>query len=689
MLNLPDATTIGRTNTLPQSNYHSGFVPDRLDVVGVHMLELSLLGPTEARVSGIDISLSPLERNLLAVLAISKGTVVSTERIVDSLWANMPPASPRSRVQGLVSSLRRKVGEVLVTRHPGYMLEVTGTVTDLEECEELIRQARLSKTAEEAAQYLCKALGLWCGEPLDGVSAPGMEVDRARLNELRVGLLEERFEAELAVGNHAELVAELTATVAAHPLRERLAGQLMLALYRCNRQADALKAYQALRDRLADELGSDPCADLRALHAMILRGDEVAQPVVEAVTELKPAQLPASVGHFTGRDNELADLTRAVKRPSDEPFVLVVSGIGGLGKTALVVQWGHSIADSYPDGQIFIDLHGHCPSEALTARSALGAVLGALGVAHADQPATVDERAALYRTLISGRRVLIVADDVGSVAQLLPLVPPTRASQLVATSRRRLTALAAHHAVQDFIAEPLSPDATHDLLSRILGPQRLRDPAASRVIRWCGGWPLAIRLVGTKLAARPWQSLASFADELDDHAGDLLRDDHARSVRAALASAYTALSPAAAHLFARLGRHAGASLWFQPASDTPGWRVRCLLDELIAAHLIVQDGPDRYRFHDVVRRYARECGAELADRDTVDAWMRDRNLVAAADYTGARGGFSSDLKRIQSRRGEDDLPSDSQRSAPFEPALPGKSQWRAPDGHRSPARSEQ
>ncbi len=591
------------------------------------MLEVSLLGPTEVRVAGIGVTVSPLERNLLAVLALSKGTVISTERIIDCLWGDRHPASPRSRVQGLISTLRRKVGEALVTRHPGYQLDAAGTAIDLDECEDLARQGRAAKSPGETAQYLRKALSLWRGEPLDGVSAPGIEVDRSRLSEMRVRLLEERFEAELEVGNHAELVGELAATVAAHPLRERLAGQLMLALYRCNRQADALKAYQALRERLAEELGSDPCADLRNLHATILRGEAVYHAPAEPVVELKPAQLPASVGHFTGRDNELALLTRVVKRQSDEPRVLLVSGAGGLGKTALVVRWAHSIADLYPDGQIFLDLHGHAEGQALPAAAALAAALAALGVSKADIPSTDDERAALYRTLMSGRRMLIIADDVRSVNQLLPLVPPTTASQMVATSRVRLAALAAHHAVQALRLEPLSTEASRDLLARIVGLERLRDPAATRLVQWCGGWPLEIRLTGTRLGARPWQSLASFADELEEQGDDPVPGEEERSVCAALTAAYRALSPAAAHLFGRLGRYPDTSLCLQTTAaeaEISVRKVRLLFDELVAVHLVVEDGPNRYRFHDLVRRFARLCAAELTDRDAVDEWMRRR-----------------------------------------------------------------
>ncbi|MGE5829663.1 MAG: BTAD domain-containing putative transcriptional regulator [Micromonosporaceae bacterium] len=591
------------------------------------MLDVAVLGPTEARMSGVSVSLSPLERNLLAVLAISTGTVLSTERIIDSLWGDRHPASPRSRVQGLVSSIRRKIGDALVTRHPGYLLDADELSLDLAECHDLVRQARAATSPGETADYLNKALALWRGEPLDGVTAPGIEADRARLNELRVGLLEERFEADLKLGRHAQLAAELTAIVAAHPLRERLVGQLMLALYRCNRQADALRVYQELRERLADELGSDPCADLRNLHAAILRGNE-GQPAraekvdharVEAA-EPRPHQLPASVGHFTGRDDELAVLSRAITPPSDEPRVLLVSGAGGLGKTALVVRWAHSIAERYPDGQIFIDLHSRVRERKVSGGDAVGAALGALGVAKSQIPPTVDERATLHRSLISGRRVLIVADDADSLSQLLPLVPPTSASLMVATSRRRLGALSAYHAVSEFSLEPLTPQAAKELLARMVGSARLRDPATARLVQWCGGWPLAIRIAGTKLAARPWQSLTDFVDELGE-LSDLSLDDDPRSVHEALVSAHRSLSPAAAHLFGRLGL-GPTSPGLQPSADTTIGSLRRLFDELVAANLVTEVGPDRYLIHDVIRRFARQCAVELRDRDAVDEWVR-------------------------------------------------------------------
>ncbi len=509
----------------------------------------------------------------------------------------------------------------------------------------MARSAAQASSAAETAKWLREALSLWHGEPLDGVSAPGIDADRVRMGELRVSLYEQCFEAELTLGKHADLIRELVAAVNAHPLRERLTGQLMVALYRSNRRAESLRAYQALRERLADELGSDPCADLRGLHTMILRGDgplpvipviepradstaaTVASPAVSSpaeplkTDEHRPAQMPASVGHFLGRDADLAALSAACPGLGDEPRILLVSGAGGLGKTALAVRWAHGVADRFPHGQIFVDLRGSVADGALSPGSALGAVLLALGVPADALPVSVEERAALFRTRVHGQRVLLVADDAASVSQLLPLVPPTSGSVIVATSRSRLTALNAHHAVRTLTIQPLDHEASSDLLREIVGPERLRGEGVSDVVDLCGGWPLVIRLAGATLAARSTQSLTSFAEELRERADVLAIADDPRTVRAALTQAVASLDPAAERLFSQLGLLPGTSVSLQLAAAAAGtsvMRARRLLDELISANLVVETGPDRYWFHDLIWRYARRCGAGLSDREVIE-----------------------------------------------------------------------
>ena len=544
---------------------------------------------------------------------------------------------------------------------------------------------------------------LWRGDPLDGVWAPGTAADRVRLSEMRIGLLEQYFEAELGLGRHAEVVGDLAAAVSADPLRERLVIQFMTALYRCHRQADAIRAYQVVRKRLADELGADPCLELRELHMRILRGDRTEHEGREGREEVeprtataphvrassprssqapstrpppsspapapqgrgrepgrrrkqsqeprtpapkpisrqptptptptspipnhRPAQMPATAGHFIGRDADLATLTAALPGPDDEPQILVVSGAGGLGKTALVVRWAHSVARRFPDGQIFIRLggagqgQGADATETPSAGSVLGTILLALGVGADRLPVSTEERAATYRTLAHGKRILIVADDVQAVAQLLPLVPPTPGSLLVATSRTRLTALAIQHAVRTLTVEPLGPAASYELMRAIVGPDRLHGEGAAEVVQLCGGWPLAIRIAGATLASRSRQSLASFADELAEGVDVLSVADDPRTVRAALAEAHAGLDPAAMRLFGQLGLLPGASACLQLAAavaNVSAVRARQLLDQLISANLVVETGSDRYWFHDMVLRYARQCGATLPDREVVE-----------------------------------------------------------------------
>jgi predicted ATPase len=333
----------------------------------------------------------------------------------------------------------------------------------------------------------------------------------------------------------------------------------------------------------------------------------------ECRNELKPAQLPPSVGHFTGRDSELAALTRAVETQDDEPRVIFVSGAGGLGKTALVVRWAHLVAGRFPDGQIFVDLHEDRTSPQDALKAVLAALRGTLWLAREELPPTMDDQAALLRTLLSGRQVLVIADNADSVEQILPLVPPEPTSQLVAISRKRMPALAAHHAVQALPLGPLGPQASYDLLARIVGPQRLRDPAVTRVIQWCGGWPLAIRLAAALLLERPGQSLASFADELSELGDGPVLDGDPRSVEAALAGAYRALSPAAAHLFVRLGLNNQPFVKLRRTEpEAPLHHTRRLFDELVTANLIVDAGGDCYQFHEIVHRFARRCGGELS-----------------------------------------------------------------------------
>jgi hypothetical protein len=322
----------------------------------------------------------------------------------------------------------------------------------------------------------------------------------------------------------------------------------------------------------------------------------------------RPAQLPAPDGLFLGRTAELQELEQVMALSTGVAAVAVVSGPGGLGKTALVVEWAHRASSEFPDGQLFLDLGG----DARAPEEAMGAALLALGVAPVDVPSGLTDRIGLYRTVVRDRRLLVVADDVGSVEQVLALVPPGLQSRLVVTTRRRLVSLATHHAVHEIVLDPLDPEVATELLQRIVGTERLAVPATSALVAWCGGWPLLIRHVGATLAFRPSQPVTTFVVELEGIAADAVLRGDPRSVDAALSSVHGSLSPAAALLFERLALHTGAICLHLAAiaAGTTAHRVRGLLDELVGVHLLVERGSGEFRFHDVVARFAHRLACE-------------------------------------------------------------------------------
>ena len=579
-------------------------------------LRIDLLGPVVVTSSGKPITLSPLELNLLVILALTPGVAVSTERLVDDLWGSHMPAAPRTRVQALVSSLRRKVGDAIETRYPGYVIDPARLERDLDECEGLVVAAGQADSPEERLHLLTAAQAVWRGDPLVGVTSPGVAPERTRLCEQRLELLVARGEAELAAGRHREVVGLLAPAVAAHPLAEQLAGLHITALYRSNRQADALAAYQSLRERLAEELGADVCPELRELHGQILRGDPPTDQAPEqspaTLRETRPAQLPAPDGLFLGRDAELRELDAAVTKG----LVGVVSGPGGLGKTALVVDWAHRAEAAFPDGQLFLDMRGGRRSP----KDVVAAALVSLGVAPADVPARLDDRMALYRTVVHDRRLLVVADDAGTVAQVLAVVPSGPGSRLVVTTRRRPRTLSAHHAVHELVLRPLDPQASRELLSRVVGNHRLDGQDVGPLVTWCGGWPLLLRQVAATLALRPSQSVAGFVAGFAASPEWVGLDGDLRSVDGALTAAYDLLSPEAARLFERLSLVAGEFCLHRAAltAGTSDSRARALLDELVGLHLVVEGALDGFRFDSVVARFAR--GLAAAKEWTLGGW---------------------------------------------------------------------
>ncbi|MEN3356993.1 MAG: hypothetical protein V7637_975 [Mycobacteriales bacterium] len=615
---------------------------------------------------------------VLATLLLHANRVVSVDRLADSLWGDEPPAAARRLVHGCVAELRRTLraeaggGEPpVLTRPPGYLVEVRPGELDLDVFAELVGAARetlrqpSAAALEEAGGMLRDALALWRGPALDGVALHGFEGALAALEERRLAALEERVDVDLRLGRHAALVGELQAQVQAHPARERAWAQLMLALARSHRQADALAAYQQVRTVLVDQLGIEPGAALRTLHQAVLNGDDPveaylpAQPGTDGdATRMEdaplaaaqprpepqprpPRQLPLGVWGFTGRPAELATLDAALPAATGPdatgraaPAVHAVSGPPGVGKTALAVHWAHRVADRFPDGQLYVNLRGYDQgSRAMDPDEAVRGFLGALGVPPDRVPAGLDAQAALYRSTLAGRRVLVLLDNARDAEQVRPLLPGTPTALAVVTSRDQLTALVAADGAVPITLGLLTAAEARELLARRLGPDRIaaHPAAADAILDSCARLPLALTIAAARAAVRPGLPLTALAAELAEARGRLdvlTAHDPAADVRAVFSWSYQALTPAAARLFRLLGLHPGVDTSEAAAASLAGHtpaEARPLLAELARASLLAEHAAARYTFHDLLRAYATEL-ARGTDPDGERAAAVDRLL---------------------------------------------------------------
>ncbi|MGY1761433.1 BTAD domain-containing putative transcriptional regulator [Geodermatophilus sp. SYSU D00779] len=514
------------------------------------------------------------------------------------------------------------------------MLELDPGLLDLRRFQRLVREGAraLGAAPDRAAGMLREALDLWRGQPLaEFADAPFARAEIPRLEQQRLEALEACLQADLALGRHAEVVGELEVLVARWPLHEGLHGLLMLSLYRSGRQAEALNSYQRLRRRLAAELGVDPGGALQQLHQKILRADPTLTPTTTAPGTLTgtgpsapgaepvPRQLPAPVRHFTGRTAELAalDALLAEATAAGAPVVIsAIAGTAGVGKTTLAVHWAHQVADRFPDGQLYVNLRGFDPGgQPMAPAEAVRGFLDALAVPPVRLPAELDAQAALYRSRLAGKKVLVVLDNARDTAQVRPLLPGTPGCLVLVTSRNRLTGL-----VADAGAQPLSLDLFTEveaeaLLARRFGTARVAaEPQATReIITSCARLPLALTLVAARATAQPTFPLATLAGELRDaHARlDALtgQDGPAADVRSVFSWSYRQLDDPVARLFRLLGLHPGPHLTAAAAASLAGLpllQVRPLLAELVGTHLLAEPTPGRYAFHDLLRAYATE-----------------------------------------------------------------------------------
>jgi DNA-binding SARP family transcriptional activator/tetratricopeptide (TPR) repeat protein len=582
-------------------------------------MQVRLLGPVELRAGSTSVPLGPRARAVLAALALDPGRVRSVERLIEAVWGNHAPATAVAQIQACVSSLRRAwrtadpgtepVRDVIVTVPPGYLLRTDQV--DLLEFERRLSAAR-GAGPERAAEELRAALGLWRGPALGGL--PGLAAEAARLEERRLTATEERIDADLALGRAGDLIPEIVSLVAAHPLRERFRGQLMRALNDAGRRSEALDAYQDARQTMVGELGLEPGTDLRRIQQSILAGDAAEDQTREPTPG--PSPLPPDIADFTGRTKQVAEMAGALTWRS-EPYgaipIVAVSGRGGVGKTTLAVHVAHRLRTEFPDGRLYVGLRGTDETPADPA-DVLGRLLRRLGVDGAAIPTDPDERADLYRARLDGRRVLIVLDNAADESQVRPLLPGSAACAVIVTSRRRLTGLAGASRIE---LDAFEPAQAAELLTRVAGAERVdaEPEAADRVAALCDRLPLALRIAAARLAAKPHWTLDRLARRLADEHRRLDELVHADlEVRGSLALGHRGLSAAAQRAFRLLGllETPDFAAWTAAALvGVPMPEGEDLVEELVDARLLEVAGRDateqpRYRFHDLLRVYARE-----------------------------------------------------------------------------------
>ncbi|MEU1663438.1 BTAD domain-containing putative transcriptional regulator [Streptomyces sparsogenes] len=611
-------------------------------------LRFTVLGPVRAWRGEEQLNTgSPQQKALLAALLLRGGRTATAPELVDALWGDDPPDAAIAALRTYASRLRKAFAphsDVLISESGGYAVQAGMGALDTEVAESLVTEAEKARNSGDRArarELIGEALDLWDGESLANVPGPYAEAQRTRLTEWRLSLIEARLDLDLELGHHMEAVSELTALTAAHPLRERLRELLMLALYRSGRQAEALAVYNDTRRLLAEDLGVDPCAELSELHQRILQADaQLAAPVDSrapaGLVFVRPAQLPATVADFTGRAAFVKELSDQLATAEGHVMaVSAVAGIGGVGKTTLAVHVAHAARHHFPDGQLYVDLQGAGPVPA-EPEAVLGAFLRALGVPDTAIPDGVEERAALYRSTLDNRRVLTLLDNARDAAQVRPLLPGTEGCAALITSRVRMVDLESAHLVD---LDVMSPEEALVLFTRIVGEERVaseRD-AAMDVVAACGFLPLAIRIAASRLAARRTWTVSTLARKLGNErrrldelrAGDL-------AVKATFELGYGQLEPAQGEAFRLLGLADGPDISLAAAAvvlDMDPIDAEELIESLVDASLLESAAPGRYRYHDLVRLYARDCAERdqpVADREAAMSRLLDFYLATAA-----------------------------------------------------------
>ncbi|CAL9614820.1 Regulatory protein AfsR [Streptomyces sp. enrichment culture] len=594
--------------------------------VTLNPIEFRLLGPVKVTRSGSSVPLSGAKiHTVLATLLLSRGRVVSDVRLSSMLWGHTPPDTLNAQIYTYVSRLRKRLGvSVDIARQgPGYVLNAPDGQVDLFEFERLHtrgQQVLQQRKYREASKLLSEALALWNGDPLENVTEHLLDAERPRLESLWASALEHRMEADLALGGHRRIVPELTGLVRQFPLNETLRAQLVTALHRSARQADAVNVYREGRRILREQLGVEPGPALQAAYRTMLRGEAGAVPAdADAVPVEAPAMLPPRTAAFTGRAADVARLRSLIVptdgTPANQPRTALITGMAGSGKTSLAIQIAHACAREFPDGLLYADL-GDADGRPKGSADILRGLLRALGESgpsgDAEGAAELDDLIRLYRTRTAGQRLLIVLDNAVGDVRVAPLLTGGPGVATLITSRTRLASLTAAHTVP---LNPLAEDEALALFSALVGQARAAaEPEATRaVVRHCAGLPLALRIAGTRLASRPHWSVARLVERLADpltrldelRYGDL---DVRRTFMRSLPQLHS-LTRKVLPWLSMLGDGPFSALTAGDALGLPEAQAERVLEDLVDTSLIEvsaagDGGDDRYRFHPLVFLFA-------------------------------------------------------------------------------------
>ncbi|WP_083914279.1 AfsR/SARP family transcriptional regulator [Nocardia concava] len=616
-------------------------------------MDARILGPLTIADEGVEIDIpSARQRTLLVALLINANRPASTDQLIEVLWGCRPPQNSLAALRTYIMRLRRHLGNALgvriVTRPDGYLIEARENEVDLTRFQSLYTAGRTAVGEgdwESAAKVLKAALSLWRGEPFTEIPSEILrERELPRLEQLHLRTQELYFEAQLARGEHKDIVLELQRAVEACPLREQFWAQLMTALYRSRRKAEALDAFQAARTRLIDELGVDPGPDLQALHQAMLTdekslwawsaliGSEGSNVRLVEPTAVVPRQLPAAPRHFTGRTAERSILQSALNHAHNPAIItttpiLVISGIGGIGKTALALHWAHRAAELFPDGQIFINLRGFdIADNPMRPETAVRLILDAFSVPEQLVPTGLDAQVALLRSTLADKRVLLVLDNARNEEQLIPLLPGNSGSLIIVTSRNKLPGLLVSTGAKAVPLGPLEKAETVELLEKLIGKERLTaEPGTvDRLVSMCDRIPLAASILACRVSTEPQLPMAALIELFEDTAGLMDRfdtGDAATSIRTLLASSFRNLTVEGQHLLRFLGLHRCSRITPDTAAslaDMSQSATRRAFADLSRNHLVEHAGVGHYSLHDIIRAFA----AEVVYQDTCEETRR-------------------------------------------------------------------